>query len=82
VADPNDFGNARKAQGKSASTLRHDVHPIRSMINRVRKTWNSQELRATREHGIDFPALPPGVTRCFHPSAREDLRARVRALSD
>lgn len=59
-ADLNELRLARQAEGKGPSTLRHDVHVIRSFINRVRITWNWSELRPITEHDLSFPALPEG----------------------
>lgn len=45
LADLDELVKARLAEGKSASTVRHDIDVIRSFINEVRRIWNWRELR-------------------------------------
>ena len=77
VADLQDLVTARLLEGISASTVRHDVHVIRSMIHRVRRNWNWRSLRPIAKGDIVFPALPPGRDRVV---THEEEKRLVQAL--
>jgi integrase len=77
-ADLDDLVAARKAEGKSASTVHKDVHIIRSAINRLRKSMNwRNELRPVTRHDVDLPALPQGRERVL---LADEEKALVAAL--
>lgn len=77
TADLDDLVLARKHEGKGASTLRHDVHVFRSMINRVRKAWNWSTLDRIPDGDLDLPALPEGRKVVCTPKQEEALAAAM-----
>lgn len=76
-ADLNDLVTARGMDGKGASTLRHDVHIFRSMLNRVRRAWKWTSVVRVRNDEIDFPKLPEGRKITCTPKQETKLPAAM-----
>lgn len=77
VADLDDLVRVRALEGKGASTLRHDVHIFRSMVNRVRKAWNWLSLERIQDGDVELPALPEGRKVVCKPEQEKALAAAM-----
>lgn len=76
-ADLDDLVRARALEGRGASTLRHDVHIFRSMINRVRKAWNWLSIDRIQDGDVQLPELPEGRKVVCRPEQEKALAAAM-----